>query len=234
MTTSNAKTECKNTTSSSEAAIEKDIFIYLAIGGVVLLWVVAAIVILTIPGQLDKGTFGDAFGALNTLFSGLAFAILIATIRLQKTELQLQREEMELQRYEMRQSRSELEGQKQQLAKQNELSVMAARLSVLPLLIRQECDGIASLGPYFEEWSKRNPDSLSAQQAHTKWKQEQVVVAKELERIIASPQSASMQRGIETCQQSIHTFEQACRRAERLEKYLQDMQTIYQALRLQA
>lgn len=41
------------------------------------------------------GTFGDSYGALNTLFSGLAFAILIITLFLQRKELQLQREEVQ-------------------------------------------------------------------------------------------------------------------------------------------
>lgn len=40
------------------------------------------------------GTFGDSYGALNTLFSGLAFATLIITLFLQRKELQLQREEV--------------------------------------------------------------------------------------------------------------------------------------------
>lgn len=40
------------------------------------------------------GTFGDAFGALNALFAGLAFAGLIVTIRQQSADLQATREEM--------------------------------------------------------------------------------------------------------------------------------------------
>ncbi len=40
------------------------------------------------------GVFGDAFGALNTLFAGLAFAGVIVTLMLQQQELRLQREEI--------------------------------------------------------------------------------------------------------------------------------------------
>lgn len=47
------------------------------------------------------GTFGDQFGAVNALFSGLTFAGLIYTIILQKQELSLQREELKLTREEM-------------------------------------------------------------------------------------------------------------------------------------
>lgn len=59
-----------------------------------------------------QGQFGDQFGAVNALFSGLAFAGLIFTIILQKKELALQREELS-------QTKDELRGQKEQLAEQN-------------------------------------------------------------------------------------------------------------------
>lgn len=42
-----------------------------------------------------QGVFGDKFGAVNALFSALAFAGIIFTIILQKKELKLQREELE-------------------------------------------------------------------------------------------------------------------------------------------
>jgi hypothetical protein len=41
-----------------------------------------------------RGQFGDMFGAVNALFSGLAFAILIYTMLLQKKELEYQRQEL--------------------------------------------------------------------------------------------------------------------------------------------
>ena len=60
-----------------------------------------------------RGQFGDMFGAVNSLFSGLAFAGVIIAIILQSKELKLQREELE-------QTREELKGQKDQLALQVE------------------------------------------------------------------------------------------------------------------
>jgi len=42
----------------------------------------------------QRGTFGDQFGAINSLFSGLAFAGIIITILLQSRELSLQRNEL--------------------------------------------------------------------------------------------------------------------------------------------
>lgn len=46
------------------------------------------------------GTFGDSFGALNTLFSGFAFAGIIISIVLQSKELKATRDEVEAQRKE--------------------------------------------------------------------------------------------------------------------------------------
>jgi hypothetical protein len=64
-----------------------------------------------LPSWAERGQFGDLFGSINALFSGLAFAGLIATIYLQRTELALQREELKLQREEMVASRAELAAQ---------------------------------------------------------------------------------------------------------------------------
>lgn len=48
-----------------------------------------------ISTEVVQGTFGDKFGAINALFSGLAFAGIIFTILLQRKELELQRNELE-------------------------------------------------------------------------------------------------------------------------------------------
>lgn len=60
----------------------------------------------------QRGTFGDMFGAVNALFSGLAFATLIYTTWMQREELALQREELAS-------TRLELAGQKEQLEQQS-------------------------------------------------------------------------------------------------------------------
>lgn len=50
-------------------------------------------------GNVDKaGVFGDSFGVLTALFSGLAFAGIVFTILLQREELALQRKELKLTR----------------------------------------------------------------------------------------------------------------------------------------
>jgi len=78
---------------------------------VVAVWAASGLVLHSFE---ERGTFGDMFGAVNALFSGLAFATLIYTIHLQRHELSLQRQELSL-------TRAEIEGQKIQLAAQNEL-----------------------------------------------------------------------------------------------------------------
>lgn len=64
-------------------------------------------------GNVDKaGVFGDSFGLLTSLFSGLAFAGIIFTVFLQNKELKLQREELRL-------TREEIKNQNTTLKKQN-------------------------------------------------------------------------------------------------------------------
>ena len=53
----------------------------------------------------DWSPFGDIFGGLNTLFSGLAFGAIIYTILVQQQELRLQRQEFEYQRREFKMNR---------------------------------------------------------------------------------------------------------------------------------
>lgn len=60
----------------------------------------------------ELGQFGDKFGFVNALFSGLAFAGLIYTIV-------LQRKELELQRLELQETRKELSAQTRQFEIQN-------------------------------------------------------------------------------------------------------------------
>src|SRR5688500_3428531 len=55
-----------------------------------------------------RGQFGDMFGTVNALFSGLAFAGIIFTILLQREELEAQRHELEETRNEFKQQNKTL------------------------------------------------------------------------------------------------------------------------------
>lgn len=63
------------------------------------------------PDMASRGQFGDMFGAINALFSGLALLGTIYAVILQQRELELQREEL-------MQSRAELAAQNAILAEQ--------------------------------------------------------------------------------------------------------------------
>lgn len=87
-------------------------------------WIVASAVLgvwglsfflLFINNSEARGQFGDMFGAVNALFSGLAFAGLIITLILQKQELGLQRDELEQTREELKNQRKEFEVQNKTL-----------------------------------------------------------------------------------------------------------------------
>lgn len=77
-------------------------------------------IFLLLPNWSDRGQFGDLFGAVNALFSGLAFAGLYWALHLQSEQLDLQRTELALQREELAATRTELEGQRLQLQEQTE------------------------------------------------------------------------------------------------------------------
>ena len=73
----------------------------LACGVALVMIVFTAATTWLIPEIGLRGQFGDSFGAVNALFSGLAFAGLISALYLQRSELQLQREELRLTRHEL-------------------------------------------------------------------------------------------------------------------------------------
>ena len=75
----------------------------------------------------DRGAFGDSYGSVSALFSGLAFVALVLTLWLQKKELSLQREQ--LKRSVEAQEKSE-----QALAKQVEVLEKTAKLNALNTL----------------------------------------------------------------------------------------------------
>ena len=75
--------------------------------------------------------FGDSFGAINTLFSGMAFAGIIYTILLQRKELQLQREELKQTRIELQRSADSQEKSEELFRKQGEMMKRTAQLNGL-------------------------------------------------------------------------------------------------------
>ena len=80
--------------------------IYLAIIVIVILWFSIPILSNYFFSNSLKNSaeLGDSFGMVNSLFSALAFLLLIYTSLMQKEELELQREELKLTRQELKKS----------------------------------------------------------------------------------------------------------------------------------
>jgi len=77
----------------------------------IFIWALSFLLFTTSWDNDERGTFGDMFGAVNALFSGLAFAGLIVTLIMQHEELGLQREELA-------QTNDELAAQREEFAAQ--------------------------------------------------------------------------------------------------------------------
>ncbi|EMI7999014.1 hypothetical protein ACRZTM_003334 [Acinetobacter baumannii] len=69
----------------------------------------------------NYGTYGDSYGSLNTLFSGLAFAALFISLLLQRRELEAQRKEIAATREETEKSNTIAENQRKITAQQAKL-----------------------------------------------------------------------------------------------------------------
>lgn len=85
------------------------IFFLIMLGFVIFLWFFSYF---SLRNDTQRGNFGDMFGAVNALFSGLAFAGLIYAILLQKEELELQRNEIKDTRLEFITQNNTLKNQK--------------------------------------------------------------------------------------------------------------------------
>ena len=102
-------------------------FIYWS-AAIIIIW---GIYLFLIPYLVPEktGEFGDMFGALSLIFSGLAFAGIIYSIYLQKKELGLQRQELEETRKELKRSADAQENSEKELKNQAQLMATAAKIN---------------------------------------------------------------------------------------------------------
>lgn len=85
--------------------------------------------------DLDKAAaFGDSFGVMTSIFSGLAFVGLIITILMQQKQLQLQSTELGLQRTELALTREELAKSATSQADQTKEMKLSAELNAVSTL----------------------------------------------------------------------------------------------------
>ncbi len=83
----------------------------------------------------DRGTMGDMFGAVNALFSGLAFAALLLTIFQQRQEIKLNRTAIEQNRKELAKSAVAQHNAQQALKEQVAQLHLTARLNAMNTVI---------------------------------------------------------------------------------------------------
>lgn len=149
-------------TNSSGAPSLLGLFILCAM--VVAAWILVTWMIHALyPSWSDSGPVGDTFGAVNALFSGLAFAGVIYALNLQRRDLFAQREEMlearrvsEDQLAEMRAAR-ELQGQPLALPKVVGASIERPRFFYTP-----PEDSHNAQARYFVNISIENPTQYAA------------------------------------------------------------------------
>jgi len=107
--------------------------LYLLFLIVIVIWILSGLFIVStskLSGWTERGTFGDMFGAINALFSGLAFAGVIYAIYLQTKELSLQREELTQTHEELRKSTLAQQKQQEALDLQARLLALSTLLSI--------------------------------------------------------------------------------------------------------
>lgn len=104
---------------------------------VIILWLISPILISFLNQDwVVRGQIGDSYGALNTLFSGLAFVGLIITILLQREDLKIQNETLVLQIEEQKKQAAETERMANELENQKKLMTLQRVESTLFQLIK--------------------------------------------------------------------------------------------------
>jgi len=113
---------------------------------VIIIWLLSGIGIYYFTTNWsDRGTIGDMFGAVNALFSGLAFAALIYTIILQREEIQSNRSEIKLNRKELKRSVTAQDSSQQALKEQVIQTHLTAKINAMSTIINYYNTQIANV-----------------------------------------------------------------------------------------
>ena len=105
------------------------------IATVIFLWALSGILIYSYFPNTERGMIGDMFGAINSLFSGLALVGIIYAILLQNEDLKLQKDELRLNREELAKSAVAQQKMEISLKEQTESLSYNAVLNTLSALI---------------------------------------------------------------------------------------------------
>ncbi len=119
---------------NSNAEISKMIWLVPVV--ILVLWLATWLLgVYLVDDWAKRGQFGDLFGSINALFSGLALAGVVTAIFLQKQELALQRAELKMTRDELRRTADAQEKSEDAVARQAHALQQAAQLQGLTSLL---------------------------------------------------------------------------------------------------
>lgn len=105
-------------------------------GGLVLAFVLYGVIVRWLYGPwADAGTFGDSFGVITGLVTGIALVLAFLSIHMQSRELRLQRRELELQRQELKESREVMELQREEMEKSSKAQRLLAQATGMAALV---------------------------------------------------------------------------------------------------
>ncbi len=110
---------------------------WLILVGIIIVMVLASFIALV---SENSNTFGDSFGWVNALFSGLAFFGLIVTLQMQREELKQNTEALDLQAKELEATRGEIEKQSDEFKTQSLLIEQQGQLLDKQIRIEQKRD----------------------------------------------------------------------------------------------
>lgn len=156
----------------------KSTILWILLAFIVILWILYPFILIKFINEVNfRGLFGDSYGALNTLFSGFAFAALIFTIVQQNTQLQVQKEELVLQRKELELTRIELS----RSAKAQESTEKSIKNQALLMEYSSRLDGLKTLYQTYKDNSKNNRYSFSEKQ---EFENNAIKIEKDIEQLI--------------------------------------------------
>ncbi len=110
-----------------------------------ILWALSGVIIyFLLDNWSDRGTFGDLFGVINSLFSGLALAGLIYTTYISRKDIIDQRDDIEINRKELIKSRKIQEKSERALEEQAFQLKLSTKLNGLQTLVSYFTSQIAN------------------------------------------------------------------------------------------
>jgi|SRR5947209_724490 len=139
--------------------VPKRIFIYVAVTALLVQVLLGLAIYLLLHKWDERAYFGEMFGAVNTLFSGLALAGVVYAIFLQRRDLELQRRELEITKEDLKRAALAQKKSEQSLVEQAKMMELTAKLTALNFLA----------GAYRNRIELLEKQGRESQQERSKW-----------------------------------------------------------------